>query len=186
MSWLDEAEKEYRESLLKQNKEFINTLNKLEDMETTKGMLYSPTMIARQFLFVREAAIQNTGSRVEGIQRWGNGSKGQSWCAYFATMILDIAFQGNSPIPRQGACQTIYDLAKTNKWITINPKVNDIFLYIDDNNHAHHIGIVTVDGGNIGIAGNTSADGASSNGDRVAEHELISNKKHIVYISYPR
>lgn len=149
-------------------------------------MKYSPTEIARQYLPLREAAIQNTGQRVEAIQKWGGGSKGQSWCCYFATMILDICFEFNAPIPRLGACQDVYNMAKQKEWLTTNPVVNDIFLYVNDADHAHHIGIVTQDGGGIGIAGNTSEDGKSSNGNGVYEHALITNRDHIKFVSYPR
>ena len=143
---------------------------------------YSPTEVARQFLFVREVP-QNKGLRVEAVQKWCNGSPGDSWCCEFATMVLDIAFQGDSPIPRLKAVQDVYDLAKTHgTWITTSPVPNDLFIYVDDNDHAHHIGIYT--GGNQGIAGNTSEDGTSSNGDRVAEHKLITNPNHIKYIHY--
>lgn len=141
--------------------------------------------IMRQFLFVREAG-QNKGQRVEAIQKWCGGMTGQSWCCYLTTMALDILYQGNSPIPRLGACQDVYNLAKKNKWLVNSPLANDIFLYVDNNDHAHHIGVITTDGKYIGIAGNTSADGQSSNGDRVAEHELISNHNNIKLIRLPK
>lgn len=144
------------------------------------GNVYSPTDIARQFLFVREAG-QNKGQRVEAIQHWSGGNPGDSWCCEFTTMILDICFQGASPIPRLQACEDVYDLVKKNNWLTTSPVKDDIFLYVDDNDHAHHIGIVTENGG---IAGNTSEDGTSSNGDRVAEHALITNPAHIKFIHY--
>jgi hypothetical protein len=146
-------------------------------------LFYSPTKVARQFLFVREAG-QNKGQRVEAIQQWGGGMEGQSWCAYFATMVLDICFQGNSPIPRLGACQDVYNMAKAKGWLTTNPTQDDLYLYVNDDDHAHHIGIITEN--RNGIAGNTSEDGTSSNGDRVAEHSLISNETHIKYVHYPR
>lgn len=146
-------------------------------------LFYSPTNIARQFLFVREAS-QNKGQRVEAIQKWGGGIAGQSWCCYFATMVLDICFQGNSPIPRFGACQDVYNMAKAKQWLTENPTKDDLYLYVDDNNHAHHIGIITEN--RNGIAGNTSEDGKSSNGNGVYEHELITNPAHIKYVKYPR
>ncbi len=149
-------------------------------------MKYIPSEIARQFLFVREAAEQNTGQRVEAIQHWSGGSAGDSWCCEFATMVLDICFEGNAPIPRLEACQDVYDLAKKNNWLTENPVVDDLFLYVDDNDHAHHIGIVTMPGGGEGIAGNTSADGTSSNGDRVAEHSISTDHAHVKYVHYPR
>lgn len=148
-------------------------------------MKYFPTEIARQFLFVREASA-NAGNRVEAIQKWGGGLKGQSWCCWFATMVLDICFEGNAPIPRLGACQDVYNLAKAKGWLTTKPVKDDVYLYVNDQDHAHHIGIITVDGGGIGIAGNTSEDGVSSNGDRVAEHGISTNPTKIKYVHYPR
>jgi hypothetical protein len=145
---------------------------------------YSPTDIARQDLFVREIP-QNRGQRVEAIQHWCGGQSGDSWCCYFVSYVLDKCYQGNSPIGRQGSCQYVYDLAKQNNWLVDKPLKDDLFLYIDDNDHAHHIGIVTVDGGLYGIAGNTSADGTSSNGDGVHEHGLINNPTHIKFVRVP-
>lgn len=148
-------------------------------------MKYSPTDIARQFLFVREIS-PNRGQRVEAIQKWGGGQAGDSWCCFFATMILDICFEGHSPIPRFGAVQDVYNLALHNKWVVDKPVKDDIFIYVDDNGHAHHIGIVTIDGGSDGIAGNTSEDGTSSNGTGVFEHSISTNPQHVKYIHYPR
>ena len=148
-------------------------------------MKYSPTDIARQFLFVREAG-PNTGQRVEAIQHWSGGNAGDSWCCEFATMVLDICFQGAAPIPRLQSCQDVYYIAKKNGWLTTSPVKDDIGLYVDDNDHAHHIFIVTADGGTPGIAGNTSADGTSSNGDRCAEHAISTNPAHVKYVHYPR
>lgn len=140
--------------------------------------------IARQFLFVREAQSQgqNRGLRVEAIQHWSNGQFGDSWCMEFATMILDIAFQGKAPIDRQGSCQAVYDIAKANNWVTTTPSIGDLFLYVNDQDHAHHVGIVTSVAPLIGIAGNTSEDGTSNNGDRVAEHNIQAH----VFVAYPR
>jgi hypothetical protein len=144
-------------------------------------MKYSPTAIARLFSFVREAS-PNKGQRVEAIQRWGGGEAGDSWCCYFVTLILDICFQGQSPIPRLGACQDVYDLAKTKGWIVTKPQKDDIFLYVNSDDKAHHIGIIT-DGLN-GIAGNTSEDGKSVNGTGVFEHKI--NNSNVKYIRFPR
>lgn len=152
-------------------------------METQYTIFYSPTDIARQFRFVREVPV-NKGLRVEAIQHWSAGQSGDSWCCEFATMILDICFQGNSPIPRLQAVQDVYDLAKQNNWLTDNPMKDDLYIFVNDQDHAHHIGILTGQG--IGIAGNTSADGTSSNGDRVAEHGLNVSTQFIKYIHYPR
>lgn len=145
-------------------------------------MKYSPTVIARQFDYVREAASQNRGLRVEAIQHWSTGQFGESWCCDFATLILDICFKGNSPIPRGSVCQVVYDLAKKNGWVTTTPQVDDLFLYVNDNDHAHHIGIVTSTSPLTGIAGNTSKDGTSSNGDGVYEHGINAH----VFVHYSR
>lgn len=146
-------------------------------------MKFSPVAIARQFLYVREAGT-NSGLRVNAIQRWGGGRDGDSWCGWFVTMVLDVAFQGSSPIPRMGSCQAIYELAKAKSWLTTVPVEGDIVLYVDDNDHAHHVGLFTVER-NI-IAGNTSADGTSSNGDGVHEHPLTVSPEHVRYVRYPR
>ena len=138
----------------------------------------------RQFRYVREAKEQNTGQRVEGIQRWGGGEKGQSWCCYWATMMLDSWYQGQSPIPRLGLCEDVHDLAKKNGWITTTPEPGDIVLSVTDTGHAHHIGIVTSSSPLKSIAGNTSKDGVSSNGDGVYEHEISTTNK--VFVKYPR
>ncbi len=94
-------------------------------------MIYSPSVIARQFGYVRESTVQNRGLRVEAIQHWSAGQFGDSWCCEFATLVLDICFQGRSPIPRGGLCQDVYDLAKKNGWVTSAPVLDDLFLYVN-------------------------------------------------------
>lgn len=142
--------------------------------------------IARLFSFVREAQSQgqNHGLRVEAIQRWCGGQPGLSWCAYFATMMLDIAFQGNAPIPREGSCEAIHQLATANGWIVDTPEPGDLVLSINSAGIAHHIGIVTQADPLTSIAGNTSKDGTSSNGDGVYEHHISPDAK--VFVRYPR
>jgi hypothetical protein len=147
--------------------------------------------IARLFLFVREAG-ENNGQRVNAIQMFSGGREalGTSWCMWFATLILDLLFAGTSPIPRQGACEDVRKLAESNGWLTDTPSVGDLFLRVHaDTGLAHHTGFVTAvnDDGSIGtIAGNTSEDGVSSNGDRVAEHTITPAAGTITYVAYPR
>jgi hypothetical protein len=150
-------------------------------------MKFSPADKAREFLFVREAG-QNRGLMVESIIHWSGGQPGDSWCAFFILFILDICFGSkvSNPITRSGAVQTMYDQAKRKKWLVEDPKKDDLFIYVNSEDHAHHIGIVTVDGGGEGIAGNTSEDGKSSNGDGVHEHALVVNKFSVKYIRFPR
>lgn len=146
-------------------------------------------LIARLFLFVREAGA-NRGLRVEAIQHWSAGQFGDSWCMEFVTMCLDLAFQGAAPIERQGSCEAVHQIAKAKGWLTDSPSVGDIFLRLHpDTGLAHHTGfVVTVNGdGTYGtIAGNTSEDGLSSNGDRVAEHTLTPAAGTIAFVAYPR
>lgn len=142
--------------------------------------------IFRLFLFVREAS-QNHGLRVEAIQHWGGGQPGDSWCAWLVTLVLDLFFQGASPIPRMGSCEAIYQLAKDNKWITTTPVPEDLVIYVNPAGVAHHIGMYLgrVDPlHDIVIAGNTSDDGTSVNGDRCAVHPVAN--EHAVYVHYPR
>lgn len=147
-------------------------------------MIFDPVAIARQFLFVREAG-ENRGLRVEAIQHWSEGQFGDSWCCEFATMVLDIASQGASPIPRQGSCEDVKELAYRNGWVAPVPQVGDLVLSVDPTTqHAHHVGILTSTDPLTSIAGNTSADGISSNGDRVAEHVIDPANK--LFVHYPR
>lgn len=141
--------------------------------------------IARLFLFVREAQSegQNRGLRVESIQHWSTGQFGDSWCAEWSTMVLDLFFHGNAPIPRGGSCEDIHQLAKTNGWSVETPSPGDLVLSINSAGLAHHCGIVTIVDPLTSIAGNTSADGTSSNGDGVYEHIIAPENK--VFVHYP-
>lgn len=146
-------------------------------------------LIARLFLFVREAVSQNNGQRVNAIQMWSGGKDAlaTSWCCWFATMCLDLAFQGKSPIERQGVVADVYALAVQNNWLTNDPQSGDLFVYLDASGHPHHIGFYVQGGVDApqGIAGNTDESGTSTNGDRVAEHPLHTAGT-IHYIAYPR
>lgn len=125
----------------------------------------------RKLTYIREASA-NRGLRVEAIIHWCGGEAGQSWCCYFVTWLLDIWFSGNSPIPRGGVCEDVHQLAKRNGWLVTTPCPGDLFLYLTPAGVAHHIGFVTGVGPLIGLAGNTSEDGTSINGDGVHEHAI--------------
>lgn len=146
------------------------------------AMVQDPVQLARLYTFVREAGGDNRGLRVEAIQHWSEGQFGDSWCCEFATMILDLSFAGQSPIPREGGCAAVKELSDKSGWTTDTPTVGDLFLYVNDAGHAHHIGFVTQTDPLTGIAGNTSADGTSSNGDGVHEHQIHTT----VFVHYPR
>lgn len=145
---------------------------------------------ARLFLFVREVGGANKGLWVGIFQRFVGIDPGQSWCAAFVCFVAAIIFEGkgNLPFPCTGVCEEIHQYAVKHDMVTTTPQPGDLYLFVDDTGHAHHVGFYTGrDGvGNaIGIAGNTSADGLSSNGDRVAEHPLNVVPRHIVYIALP-
>lgn len=145
--------------------------------------------IARLFDFVREAQIegQNRGQRVEAIAHWcaDDLGEGLSWCCYYVTLVLDLFFKGKSPIARQGVVHTVYLQCKANDWLVRTPIPGDLFFYIDDAGHAHHIGFVTGTTPLAGIAGNTSRDGKSSNGDGCYEHTLTVSPAHVRYARIP-
>lgn len=148
--------------------------------------------IARQFLFVRELP-DNKGQRVEAIQRWGGGVPGDPWCAFFATFVLDIRDQGKCPLTRTGSCDVILTLARQNKWIVASAEPGDLYLYVRGQNDAYHVGVVTRSAYQHsikglcfdGLSGNTSEDGTSANGDRVAERPIRYDSTKHVFVRVP-
>lgn len=144
---------------------------------------------ARWFAFVREAQElgQNQGLRVNAIQVWGGGASaiGSSWCAWWLTMIFDIYYRGRSLLPRMGSCEKIRLLCVENKWIVDAPQAGDVCFSMTVDGVAHHIALVTMSMPLTTIAGNTSEDGASANGDRVAEHMVSSDAKVFARIPAP-
>lgn len=136
--------------------------------------------IARLFLFVREVP-QNKGARVNGIQLWSLGQSGDSWCCEFASMMLDLAYQGNAPIPRTGSCEVVRQIAETKGFMVETPSVGDLVLSINSAGVAHHIGICTGTPLTT-IAGNTSPDGLSENGNGVYEHPVDPTHKLFVHL----
>lgn len=144
---------------------------------------------ARQFTFVREAQKtigQNRGLRVEAIQHWSKGAQGDSWCAELTTMVLDLHFRGVAPIDRMTSCQDIYEMSLAQHWVIDAPELDALFLYVNAEGHAHHIGIVSGIDPLMGIAGNTSKDGLSTNGDGCYEHEILPPAEGtIVYVRVP-
>lgn len=143
--------------------------------------------LARKLRYVREVP-ENKGQRVEAIQRWSGGAPGDSWCAYFATMLLDIVYEGKSPLPRTGSCDTLLETARTNGWLSESPSVGDLYLVLRSPTDAHHVGIVSeilTPTSFFTLSGNTNDDG-SSNGNGV--YERVSNiaPGKIVFVHYPR
>lgn len=164
-------------------------------------MTHDPVETARMFLYVREAQSlgQNRGLRAESIEHWSGGAFGDSWCDFFAIgFVLDICFQGDGPFPRQqdidGSTVAALAYAKAHGWVVDSPEPGDLVFSVHPDGTPHHIAIYTgqtlpdattvPDDQIVTIAGNTSEDGTSSNGDRVAEHAVPRAGK--VFVRYPR
>lgn len=134
-------------------------------------MTASLTAIARRFAFVREFDGPNRGAWVEFFQRFCSGSPGESWCMYWLSVVLDIAYHGKSPLRRTGSCaMALAECRMKGYMVHGDPQANDLYFYVNPSGHAHHVGIVTATEPLTGIAGNTSEDGLSSNGVGVFEH----------------
>lgn len=152
-------------------------------------MLASPVAVARRYFFVRETEGPNDGTWVSFFQRFTGNRPGDSWCASFLSVILDIVYKGIPPVKRSASCQQILEECSRKGFIALadgKPETNDLFFYLDLQGRAHHIGVVTLVDvrGVFGIAGNTSEDGASVNGTGVFEHRLTVER--IVYARLPR
>lgn len=132
----------------------------------------SLSVLARRLNFIRETA-PNDGAWVSWIQRYTHNQPGDSWCASFVSMLLDIAYRGRSPLVSSAACRVLLAEAARKGWIVTEPAVDDLFFYVKDG-LAHHVGIVSElkEGAVIGIAGNTSPAGTISNGTGVFEHAV--------------
>lgn len=151
-------------------------------------MYYSPSAVAKMFDYVREEG-PNRGARVEAIQHWALGSFGDSWCDEFGVGFdLDVCFKGHSPFPRtteiNASTKSALAYAKEKGWVTVNPQVDDLCFFVLPDGTPHHVAIVSGLTPLTIIAGNTSADGMSANGDRVAEHTTTRDGK--VFVHYPR
>lgn len=124
--------------------------------------------LARKLRYLREAG-QNQGLRINGIQLWSGGQPGDSWCLEWIWFILDIFYEGAAPFERMQSVETFRRHAIAQGWQVATAEPGDLVVSVTDN-HGHHIGLCTANTPLTTIAGNTSEDGVSSNGDRVAEH----------------
>lgn len=147
--------------------------------------------IARLYLYFREArnpdgTTSNRGLRVEAVQHMANGAFGDSWCMEALWDWLDFFFANaeDAGIPRQQSVQSFREFCQGKGWQIDLARVQpgDVVVSVDANNHGHHIALVTVMTPLTAIAGNTSADGISSNGDRCAEHPISPANKEFYRI----
>jgi hypothetical protein len=132
----------------------------------------SLSAVARHFLFVRETEGPNRGAFVDFFQRFTDGRPGDPWCCDFESFVESIAYDGRPPTLRTGSCADKLADADAKGFRVLEPAVDDLYFFLDATGHAHHVGIVTATAPLAGIAGNTSADGSSVNGDGVYEHAI--------------
>ncbi len=144
--------------------------------------IYEPVAVARQFRYVREVQ-PNKGLRVNAIQTWSGGQSGDSWCMEYVWLVFDICYQGQCPFGREQSTETFRQLAVAKGWVTTIPIPGDIVLSLRPDGTAHHVGIITKPSPLTSIAGNTSDDGSSAEGDRVAEHWISTALK--MYVAVP-
>jgi hypothetical protein len=149
-------------------------------------MTASLTAVARRLAFIRETAGPNRGAWVSCLQRFCGGVDGDSWCSDFASFVCDVAYHGTPPLRKSGASHVRLAEARAKGFIVMDPHLDDLYFFITAEGHAHHEGIVTGIAPLTGIAGNTSADGLSSNGTGVFEHALTVSPTRIVFVRLPR
>jgi hypothetical protein len=148
-------------------------------------MTASLSAVARHLNFVRETGGPNRGAWVSMFQRFSGGQDGEAWCSDFVSFVEDIAYWGRSPLRRTGSSDAKLNDARYKGFIVAAPKVDDLYFFITDAGHAHHVGIVTAVSPLAGIAGNTSPDGTSPEGTGVFEHALTVDPKHVVFVRLP-
>ena len=137
--------------------------------------------VARRFSFVREVGGANRGRWVQFIQRFTGNKPGESWCASFVSLVLNIVYFGNSPLKKSASCDVLLQQCREQGLIIPEPEPGCLVFSMASPNDAHHIAICTGADSNHpnldAIAGNTSRDGKSNNGDGVYEHDVTRDGK---------
>lgn len=133
--------------------------------------------VARRGLFIRETEGPNRGVFVEAIQHFCGGVPGSSWCAYVISLVLWIAYRSRPPLKRTGSCAEMLAECRAKGFVVTTPRPGDLVFSVDDNGHAHHVGLVTNTAPLVSVAGNTSQDGLSSDGTGMFEHEISPLRK---------
>ena len=148
-------------------------------------MVGSLTAVARRLNFIRETEGPNRGAWVSMLQRFCFGNEGDSWCADFASFVLDVAYHGKPPIRRSGSAEALLDASTMVGQVVRAPQPDDLFFFVDATGHAHHVGFVTGTAPLTAIAGNTSPDGMSDNGTGVFEHPISADPARVVFVRLP-
>lgn len=132
---------------------------------------------ARSFLHVREVT-PNSSPEINGWQARLGCAPGDNYCACFACCMVQDVDPGN---PLKHSASSLHLLANNPNLLVRD--INDLqpgdIVVWDHGKGTGHTAIATQTTKVMGellylsaIAGNTSADGKSANGDRVAEHDV--------------
>ncbi len=135
---------------------------------------------ARHYLYVRETGT-NEGPEVNKFLAFVGCKPGCSWCAGFVSYIIH---ETDPTVVFHKSASALSLLEKNPDLVTDDPQPGDIVVFLHNvTKHLGHVGVLTevvrINGEVAGIdviAGNTSADGTSRNGDRVAEHPCSLDK----------
>ncbi len=139
---------------------------------------------ARTYDYVREkGANTDGGGFVDRCQTEMGLSPGHSWCACaVCKWVRDTSTRLGVRTSFKRSASALRLLEANAALVVTDPQPGDVIIWnhtVDPAKPQGHVAILTevvkVDGAVAalaGIAGNTSADGASRNGDRVAEHPV--------------
>lgn len=120
--------------------------------------------IARLFLHVRESTKHlNDGPWVEAMLRFLGLPPGNPWCACYVCVVEDLFTCGNPRFPKSASCETIHQWAKKHNKIVKEPRAGDLFLVLNAEGRAHHVGLcadAATNGKVPTVEGNTNVDGS--------------------------
>ncbi len=146
-------------------------------------MSASLSTIARRFDFVRETEGPNKGYWVAFFLHFTGNEEGDSWCASFVSVCDWIATKGKMRVKKTASTGEMLAIARSRDQVVTTPQVDDLVFSVHPDGTPHHVAIVTGTTPLTAIAGNTSEDGTSSNGDRVAEHVISTTNKVFVRLN---
>ncbi len=147
-------------------------------------MSASMSVIAKRFLFVRETEGPNAGTWVAFFLHFTGNTEGESWCASFVSMVNHIATKGRMTVTKTASTIAMLSDARIKGWVVTDPQIDDlVFTVHPDTGLPHHVAIVSALTPLSAVAGNTSSDGTSSNGDGCYEHPISPDNK--VFVRLP-
>ena len=141
--------------------------------------------VAQDLAFIRETEGLNRGRWVAWLQEFCHGRPGDPWCCDFESFVEHVAYHGHPPTKRTGACQEKLDDCRRLNFMISAPTIGCLVFTLTASGHAIHIGIVTDLHPLTAIAGNTSEDGLSINGDGVHTHPVRTHPSRLAFAQLP-